>query len=224
MGSDDLGPPTPVWPLVCRCRSLDSAVCCDPQAERKWPRSPATQELQRTLARLGVPTQQPRPDRRMCYLLQQQLASGSDERSQWIVAANATADVSDDAIHDLEAAATMELIAKGRQSLSVEERDPWFRPRLEHFTAFLRCQPNSPGCRCPPARAMTLVETVVPPGASNSATPENQAPLASSSEITDGECRVRVARADHIDASRGLRQPKGTLLPPPEYFGPNPQR
>ena len=41
-----------------------------------------------------------------------------------------------------------------------------------------------------------------------------------------GECRVRVAHrgcADRIDASRGLWQPKGTPLPPPEYFGPNPQ-
>ena len=178
------------------------------------------QELQRTLARLGVPSN-PGPIERMCYLLQQQLTS--DERTRWIAAANATADVSDDAIHDLEAAATPELTAKGRQSLAVEERDPWFRPRLEHLTTFLRDQPNSPGGRCPPARAAALVETVGPPGASDSATLENPAPLASTTEITDGECRVRVARADRIDASLGLRQPKGTPLPPPEYFGPNPQ-
>ena len=41
-GSADLGPPTPVWPSVCRCRSLDSALCGDPPAERKWPLIPAT--------------------------------------------------------------------------------------------------------------------------------------------------------------------------------------
>ena len=42
----------------------------------------------------------------------------SDERPQWIAAANATADVSDDAIHDLEAAATTELTADKRKGLS----------------------------------------------------------------------------------------------------------
>ena len=49
--------------------------------------------------------------------------------------------MSDDAIHDLEAAATTELTAKGRQSLAVESSDPWFRQRLEHLTTFLRYQP-----------------------------------------------------------------------------------
>ena len=42
--------------------------------------------------------------------------------------------------------------------------------------------------------------------------------MVTSTEISDGECRV-----DLIDASRGLRQPKGTQLLPPEFFGPNPQ-
>jgi hypothetical protein len=179
------------------------------------------QELQRTLARLGVPSN-PGPIERMCYLLQQQLTS--DEKPRWIAAANATADVSDDAIHDLEAAATTELTATGRQSLAVEERDPWFRPRLEHLTTFLRDQPNSPGVRGPPARAAALVvETVDAPGTSAAAVTERTTPLSSIVEITDGECRLRVARANRIAASTGVRQPHGVQLPPPEYFGPNPQ-
>lgn len=178
------------------------------------------QELQRTLARLGVPSN-PGPVEQMCYLLQQQLTE--DERPRWIAAANATADVSDDAIHDREAAAATELAAQGRQSLAVEERDPWFLPRLEHLTTFLRDQPNAPGGRGPPARAAALVEPVVPPGTAGSTVPVAPTPLAAAAEISDDECRIRAARADRIDAGRGLRQPKRTPLPPPEYFGPNPQ-
>ena len=123
VGLADLGPPTPVLPLLCRCGSLDSAVCCDPPAERKWPGRPAAPPRATADSRTPGHTQQPRPDRKDALLVAKAThLGGSDERPRWIEAANATADVSDDAIHDLEAAATTELTAAGRQSLPVEER------------------------------------------------------------------------------------------------------
>ena len=116
--------------------------------------------------------------------------------------ANATADVSDDAIHHLEEQRTQNSL---QQSLAVAERDPWFRPRLKHLTTFLRNQPNSPGGRgLPPLAAALVVETVVPRGASDSSKLKNPAPLVPSTD----SLTVRVARANRIDVSGACYSPR----------------
>ena len=68
------------------------------------------------------------------------------KQQRWIAAANATVDVSNDAICTLEtAAAGATLTSMARQSLnssvSVAERDAWFGPRLAHLTTFLNDRP-----------------------------------------------------------------------------------
>ena len=67
--------------------------------------------------------------------------------SSWIASANATPDVSDDAIRAKEDAAAVTLAGHNRHSISIDARDPWFAPRLQHLRTFLPEQ--SAGCASP---------------------------------------------------------------------------
>ena len=187
-------------------------------------------ELQQTLALLGVPAHVG-PVEERCYQLQRLL--GPDEQQRWIAAANATTDVSDDAIRALEtAAAGATLTSTGRQSLSssvsVAERDTWFGPRLAHLTTFLKDQPCTPAGRRPQARVAAITEESPNRTAPTEVADDSELHPAAldtlpgpPAEMSGVECRVRLARADLIGAMEGRGQPRKVPLPPPEYFGDN---
>lgn len=166
------------------------------------------QELLRALTLLRVPTN-PGPNERMCYTLQAHLTA--EERGRWMAAANATTEVSDDAIHAKEDAAVAALAQSRRVSatsvsIPIEERDQWFLPRLHHLETFLRDQ-TAPASRGQAARAAV---SQAPEDASLAAPP----PGGTRDAPVEREARVRQLRASW--AARSERDG-----PPPLYHGPN---
>ena len=168
------------------------------------------QELLRALTLLRVPTN-PGPNERMCYTLQVHLTA--EERGRWMAAANATTEVSDDAIHAKEDAAVAALAQSRRISVTsvsipIEERDQWFLPRLHHLETFLRDQ-TAPASRGQAARAAV---SQAPEDASLEAPPP---PGGARDVPAEREARVRQLRARW--AARSERDGS-----PPLYHGPNP--
>ena len=185
-------------------------------------------ELVLALSLKGVPLAAG-PNEQLAYVYQNQLSE--EEFSRWSAAANAHHAVSDAALATLESTAAADRGTTSRLSCSGATREHWFQGRAEHLRSFLMDQARAPGGGGTPARAAVVaadgtadgpVVTVVGPvPTAAGAAGHRSVPGGASTDLL--ECRLRVARADLIAAAQGHQQPRGKALPPPEYYGANPQ-
>ena len=181
------------------------------------------EELAMLLNRKGV--RDPGPNEQRAYILQNQLTP--DELRRWTALANADAAISDAALNELELHSPETCL--GRHSCPPETRETFFAGRTEHLRHFLRDQSKATeggrNAGSTPARAAALTSHDLPgtsprscarePGQSKETTPRE------ADSETASQCRVRVIRANRIEASTGHGQKNKVPLPPPEYMGPN---
>ena len=137
-----------------------------------------------------------------------------DEKRRWIANANATPDVSGDAIRAKEDVAAATLAGHDRHSISTEARDPWFAPRLQRLRTFLRDQPAG---RASPTRAAAACGT--PDGGAPTPPAPVIFPAPASPPPVPLTPLAREARVNALKAQWTARS--GRNAPPPECHGPN---
>ena len=152
----------------------------------------------------------------MCYILQGQLTE--DEKRRWIASANATPDVSDDAIRAKEDEAAATLAGHNRHSISTDARDPCFAPRLQHLRIFLRRRlRDQPAGRASPTRAAAACGT--PDGGAPTPPAPVICPAPTSPPRVPLTPLAREAKVNALKAQWTIRS--GRNAPLPEYHGPN---